>query len=46
MRLKETNVSMKKGKKLLQKHKLCTRRKVHFMNFSDKGNVDIMNFWE
>ena len=37
---------MKEGKKLLQKYELCTKGKVHIMNFSDKGNNDIMDFWE
>ena len=32
-------------KKLLQKHELCTKRKVH-MNFSGGENVDIMDFCE
>ena len=34
---------MKERKKLLQKHELCAKGKI--MNFSDEGNVDIMNFW-
>ena len=37
---------MKEGKKLLQKHELCTKGKVHIINFSDKGYVDIMDFWD
>ena len=37
---------MKERKKLLQKHELCTKGKVHIMNFSDEENVDIMDFWE
>ena len=37
---------MKEGKKLLQKHELCTKGKVHIMNFSDEENVDIVNLWE
>ena len=37
---------MKERKKLLQKHELWTNGKVHVMNFSDKENVDIMDFWE
>ena len=37
---------MKERKKLLQKHEFCTKRKIHIMNFSDKENVDIMDFWE
>ena len=36
---------MKERKKLLQKHELCAKGKVHIMNFSDEGNVDIMNIW-
>ena len=35
-----------KKKKLLQKHELCMKGKVHIMNFSDKENVDIIDFWE
>ena len=45
---------MKDRTKLLQKHKLCTKRKahikkkgkIHIMNFSGKRKVNIMNFWE
>ena len=37
---------MKEKKELLQKHELCTKGKVHIINFSDKENVDIMDFWE
>ena len=37
---------MKEKKKLLQKHELCTKGKVHIMNFSDEENVDIVNLWE
>ena len=37
---------MKDGKKPLRKHELCTKGKVHNMNYSDKGNNDIVNFWE
>ena len=33
-------------KKSLQKHELCTKGKVHIMNSLDKGNVDIVDFWE
>ena len=33
---------MKEGKKLLQKHKHCTKGKVHIMNFSDEENVLIL----
>ena len=29
---------------LLQKHELCTKGKVHIMNFLDEENVDIMDF--
>ena len=36
---------MKEKKKLLQKHELCTKGKVHIMNFLDEENVDIMDFW-
>ena len=36
---------MKEGKKLLQKHELRAKGKVHITNFSDKGNYDIMDFW-
>ena len=37
---------MKERKKLSQKRKLCTKGKVHIMDFLDEGNVDIMDFWE
>ena len=37
---------MKEGKKLLQKHELCTKGNVYPMNFLDKGNNYIMDFWE
>ena len=37
---------MKEGKKLLQKHELCTKRKFHPMNFLDKGKNYILDFWE
>ena len=37
---------MKEKKKLLQKHELCIKGKVHIINFSDEEKVDIMNFWE
>ena len=37
---------MRERKKLSQKHELCTKSKVHIMNFLDKRNVDIMDFWE
>ena len=37
---------MKEGKKLLQKHELCTKGKVYIINFPDKGYVDIMDFWD
>ena len=37
---------MKERKKLLQKYELCTKGKVHIMNFSDEENVDNMDFWE
>ena len=37
---------MKERKKLLQKHVLCTKGKVHIMNFSDEENVNIIDFWE
>ena len=35
-----------KKTKLLQKHELCVKGKVYIMNFSDKGNVVSMGFWE
>ena len=35
---------MKERKKLLQNHELCTKGKVHITNFSDKENVDVMDF--
>ena len=44
--VKKTWVSMKERKKLLQKHELCTKGKVHVMNFSDEENANIMDFWE
>ena len=45
---------MKDRMKLLQKHKLCTKRKahikkkgkIHTMIFSDKRKVNIVDFWE
>ena len=37
---------MKEGKKPLRKHKLCTKGKVHTLNYSDKGNNDIVDLWE
>ena len=36
---------MKERKKLLQKHELCKKMKVHIIDFSGKGNVGIMDFW-
>ena len=36
---------MKKRKKLLQKHELCKKGKVHIMNFLDKGSISVMDFW-
>ena len=33
---------MKETKKLLQKHELRTKGKVHIINFSDKGNNDVL----
>ena len=33
-------------KRLLQNNELCTKEKVHFMNFSYEENVNIMDFWE
>ena len=36
---------MEERKKLLQKHELCKKGKVHIMDFLDKGNVGIMDFW-
>ena len=38
------NISFYKKNKILQKHELCTKGKVHIMNFSDKENVDVMDF--
>ena len=35
---------MKVRKKVLQKHELCTKGKVHIVYFSDEENVDIMDF--
>ena len=35
---------MKERKKLLQKHELCTKGKVHIMNLSGEESVDIMDF--
>ena len=35
---------MKERKIVLQKHELCTKGKVHIMNFLGKGNVDVMYF--
>ena len=29
-----------------KKHELCAKGKVYIMNFSDKGNVVRMVFWE
>ena len=37
---------MKERKKLSQKHELCTQGKLNIVDFLDKGNVDIMDFWE
>ena len=37
---------MKEGKKPLQKLELCTKGKIHTLNYSDKGNNDIADFWE
>ena len=37
---------MKKRKKLIQKHKLCTKGKVHIMNFSNEENIYIVAFWK
>ena len=37
---------MEEKTKLLQKHELCAKGKVYIMNFSDKGNVVSMGFWE
>ena len=28
-----------------RKKEIITKGKVHIMNFSDEGNVDIMDFW-
>ena len=36
---------MKKRKKLLQKHELFEKGKVHIMNFLDKESVSVMDFW-
>ena len=37
---------MKERKKLLQNHELCTKGKVHIINFLDEKNVDIVDIWE
>ena len=42
--LKETEVFMKEGKKPLRKLELCTKGKIHTLNYSDKGNNDIVDF--
>ena len=39
------NISFYERKKLLQKYELCAKGRVHIMNFSYKGNFDIMDFW-
>ena len=51
---KHTFLFNKEEKKLLQRNELCNegkvhikkKGKVHVMNFSDKGKVDITDFWE
>ena len=40
------NLGFREINKVLQKHELCSKGKVHIMDFLDKGNVDIMDFWE
>ena len=40
------NLGFREINKVLQKHELCLKGKVHIMDFLDKGNVDIMDFWE
>ena len=35
----ERNKFLWNQKKLLQKHELCSKGKVHIMNFLDKGNI-------
>ena len=37
---------MKERKKLSQNRELSTQGKLNFVDFLDKGNVDIMDFWE
>ena len=37
---------MKEGKKLSQNRELSSQGKLNFVDFLDKGNVDIMDFWE
>ena len=37
---------MKERKKLLQKHELYKKGKVHIMNFEDKGNAVILDFYK
>ena len=37
---------MKERKKLLQNHELCTKGKVHIINFLDEENVDIVDIWD
>ena len=33
-------------KKQIIKKKLCSKEKVHIINFLDEENVDIIDFWE
>ena len=37
---------MRERKKLSQKYELYTKSKVYITIFLDKGNVDIVDFWE
>ena len=36
---------MEERNKLLQKHELSSKGKVHIKTFLDKGKIDIMDFW-
>ena len=41
------NISLYETKKdIIKKSWICTKGKAHITNFSDKGNVDAMDFWE
>ena len=35
-----------KSKEIITKNELCSKGKVHIMNFFDKGNIDTMDSWE